>query len=141
MENNQEMQKWMEQMERSNRQQVRYARLQCFFSFAAALCCAALLFAVIRVLPQVQQITGQVQDLAVQAETVLTNLETVTNELAAVDLGSMVTNVDSLVSSSQEGVEQALGKINSLDIDSLNQAIADLSEVVEPLAKFFKAFG
>lgn len=140
METNQEMQELMVKLEKSSRQQVRWARLQCLLSLIAALCCGAVLLAVIAVIPQVQEITAQVQELGTQAATVLGNLETVTSDLAEVDLASMVNGVDSLVSDSQEGVKQALDKINELDITSLNQAIEDLSAVVKPLAEFFSKF-
>ena len=52
----------------------------------------------------------------------------------------MVENVDKLVVTSQDGVTQALEKINTMDIEALNKAIANLSAVVEPMAKFFKIF-
>ena len=141
METNPEMQDMLARLEKSNRQQVRYARLQCLFALLAALCCGAMLLAVLSLIPQVQQIATQIQDLGTRAETVLTNLESVTSELAKVDLGSMVSNVDALVTDSQEGVKQALNKIDELDITSLNRAIADLSAVVKPLADFFSRFG
>lgn len=140
METNPEMQQLMIKLEKASRQQVRYARLQCFFAVLATVCCCAMLLAVLSVVPQVEQIAVQIRDLGTQAETVLGNLEAVTSELAQVDLGSMVSNVDSLVSDSQEGVKQALDKLNALDIQSLNQAIADLSAVVKPLAEFFSKF-
>ena len=140
MESIPEMQELMTKIEKSNRQQVRYARLQCFFAILAAVCCCAMLLAVLSVIPQVQQIALQLQNLGSQAETVLNNLEAVTTDLAQADLGTMVSNVDTLVSDSQEGIAQALKKINELDIASLNQAIADLSAVVKPLADFFGKF-
>lgn len=140
METNPEMQELMTKLEKASRQQVRYARLQCFFAVLAAVCCCAMLLAVLSVVPQVEQIALQIRDLGTQAETVLGNLEAVTSELAQVDLGSMVSNVDSLVADSQEGVKQALDKLSELDIRSLNQAIADLSAVVKPLAEFFSKF-
>lgn len=140
MEHTPELQDLMTRLEKTGRQQVRYARLQCFFAILAAVCCCAMLLAVLSLVPQVQQIAGQIQALSTQAETVLTNLETVTSELAQVDLDSMVSNVDILVTESQEGVRQALDKINGLDIESLNRAIADLSAVVKPLADFFGRF-
>ena len=154
MEKEQQLQEVLQQLERSNRIQARYARLQCWFSLAAALCCAGLLLVVISLLPQVNQVVAEIQNvaqqtvlvaqqaqgLAQQAGTVLTDLETVSRELAAVDLAGMVSNVDALVVSSQDGVAQALEKINTMDIEALNKAIANLSAVVEPLAKFFKVF-
>lgn len=140
METNQQMQEMMEKLEKSSRQQVRYAKIQCLFSVIAAVCCGAILLAVLTFVPQVQQIAAQVQDLASQAQAVMSNLESVTNELAEVDLTGMVDGVEALVSSSQDGVSQALDKINNLDIESLNDAITDLSAVVKPLAEFFGKF-
>ena len=140
MEHDEKLIQLLEDVKKSNRQQVRLARLQCLFALIAALCCGAILLVVLSVVPQVTQMAGQVQELGTQAQVVLNNLETVTSELAEVDLESMVTNVDALVTESQDGVKQALDKINELDITSLNQAIADLSAVVKPLADFFGRF-
>ena len=82
-----------------------------------------------------------------QAEAVLTNLETVTTELANVDLNSMVQNVDALVTdvdglvgTSQVGVEQAMEKLNAIDFDALNEAIKDLCDVIDPIARFFNKY-
>lgn len=140
MENNQKLMDLLEQMEKANRKQVAYARLQFIFSVIAAICCILLLLAGVKVLPQLQE-------AALQAETVLTNLETVTTELAQADLigmvenvDALVTNVDGLVGTSQEGVEQTMAKINAIDFDALNDAIKDLSDVIEPIAKFFNTF-
>ena len=140
MENTQKLMDLLEQMEKANRKQVAYARLQFIFSVIAAICCILLLLAGVKVLPQLQE-------AALQAETVLTNLETVTTELAQADLigmvenvDALVTNVDGLVGTSQEGVEQAMAKINAIDFDALNDAIQDLSDVIEPIAKFFNTF-
>ena len=140
MDSNQKLMDLLEQMEKTNRKQVAYARLQFVFSVIAAICCILLLLAGVKVLPQLQE-------AALQAETVLTNLETVTTELAQADLigmvenvDALVTNVDGLVGTSQEGVEQTMAKINAIDFDALNDAIKDLSDVIEPIAKFFNTF-
>ena len=140
MENTQKLMDLLEQMEKANRKQVAYARLQFIFSVIAAICCILLLLAGVKVLPQLQE-------AVLQAETVLTNLETVTTDLAQADLIGMVENVDALVTyvdglvgTSQEGVEQTMAKINAIDFDALNDAIKDLSDVIEPIAKFFNTF-
>ena len=52
----------------------------------------------------------------------------------------MVNNVDGLVTTSQEGIEQAMEKINAIDIEALNQAIQDLSDVINPISTFFNKF-
>ena len=140
MESNQKMMDLLERMEKANRKQVAYARLQFLFAAVAAICCAVLLFFGLKILPQLQE-------AAVQAETVLSNLESVTTELAQADLSGMVenvdvlvTNVDGLVGTSQTAVEQTMTKINSVDFEALNDAIEDLSAVIEPIANFFNTF-
>lgn len=140
MEIDQKFLELLERIESSNRKQTRYARLQFILSFTAAGACLVLIFAGMKILPQLRQII-------MQTETVLTNLETVTTELASADLPGMVSeidvlvgNVDELVSTSQTGVEQAIAKINAISFDQLNEAIKDLSDVIEPIAKFFKSF-
>ena len=131
----------LERMEKTNRQQLRYMRLQSILAVLAALCFVALAFAVGRVMPRLSGFADEAENLLAQAEVVLTNLEEVTRELTQVEFTAMVEDVDALVSSSQAGLEETLEKVNSIDIEKLNEAIDGLSKVVEPLAKFFKVFG
>ena len=133
MEDKKELQELLERLDQSNRQQAKYARWQCIFSVAAAVCCVALFVLVYHLMPEVRSLTGQM-------ETVLANLELVTDQLAGMDLGSMVRNVDDLVVTTQEGVEQTMGRLNAINFEELNRAIRNLSDVVEPLAKFFNTF-
>lgn len=140
MENDQKLLELLERIEKTNRRQVWYARFQFLFTVIAAAACVVLLVSALGVFPQLE-------DAVSQAETVLNNLESVTTELAKSDLSGMVenmdtlvTNVDGLVNASQTGVEQAIENLNSIDFDALNDAIKDLSDVIEPIAKFFKSF-
>lgn len=140
MDKDQKLLELLERIEKTNRRQMWYARLQFIFTIVAAVACIVLLLTGMNVLPKLE-------DAATQAEIVLDNLESVTSELAKSDLSGMVenmdalvNNVDGLVSTSQEGVEQTIKKLNSVDFDALNSAISDLSDVIEPIAKFFKTF-
>ena len=133
MEDKKDLQELLERLDQSNRQQAKYARWQCIFSVAAAVCCVGLFVLVYNLMPEVRSLTGQM-------ETVLANLELVTDQLAGMDLGSMVRNVDDLVVTTQEGVEQTMGRLNAINFEELNRAIRNLSDVVEPLAKFFNTF-
>ena len=141
MEMNNEMYATLEKLEKSNRQQVRAARVQCFFSFLAAVCCLLLLLTVAKIVPDIKELSGEISGIAQQAESVLTNLETVTDELAKADLEGLVTNVDALVSTSQKSLEGAMEKLDSVDMEKLNRAIEDLAKVIEPLAKLSSLFG
>ncbi|MBO4903803.1 MAG: hypothetical protein J5367_01125 [Lachnospiraceae bacterium] len=80
---------------------------------------------------QVNSMMGEVQD-------VVTNLDKSTKELAAIDLNAMLDNVNSLVDTSEKSVNDAVKKIDDVDLDSLNKAIKDLSTIISPLAKLFK---
>lgn len=133
MEEKQELKEVLDRLDRSNRQQAKFAKWQCIFSVAAAISCVGLFVLVRSLMPQLQSLT-------VQMDTVLNNLEIVTDQLAGMDLGSMVQNVDELVITSQAGVEQAMEQLNAIDFETLNKAIEDLAAVVEPLAKFFHVF-
>lgn len=140
MDKEQTLVELLERIEKANRRQVRYARFQLIFTVIAAAACIALLLTGIKVLPQLEETVAQ-------ADVVLDNLESVTSELAQSDLSGMVENVDALVANvdglvntSQAGVEEAMEKLNSVDFGALNDAIKDLSDVIEPIAKFFKSF-
>lgn len=131
MDNQAQLQKILEKLEDNSRKQLMLSRVQCIFSIVSAVCCIVLLVTFLRFMPQLEL-------LAEQAEQVLTNLEAVTAQLQKLDLTEMVENINSLVTTSQSGVEEALEKINQINFDALNQAVEDLSAVVKPLADFVK---
>lgn len=113
--------------------QLRLAKLQCILTGVAAVCCLGVFILVCALMPRVYGLAGQM-------EAVLANLDEVTQELAQADLAGMVENVDTLATTSQSAVEHAAEKLDTIDLDTLNKAIKDLADVVEPLAKFFNVF-
>lgn len=129
----QELKELLERLDESNKKQARYAKWQCIFSVAAALSCLGLFLLVYTLMPQVEALAGQ-------TEAVLTNLETISTQLAQSDLSAMVKNVDTLVTTTQQGVDQAMTNLNAIDFVTLNETIQDLADVVEPLANFFNVF-
>ena len=131
MDNQAQIQKLLEKMEENSRKQLFYSRVQFLCTLALTVCCALLLLRIRQFLPQLEL-------LAAQAEQVLSNLEVITGELQKLDMVQMVENINSLVTSSQVGMEEALGAINEIRFDTLNQAIEDLAAVVEPMADFLK---
>ena len=133
MEENRQMLELLQQIEKTNRQQARAARLQCLLSLVAAVFCVGVFVLIFNFLPQVDAVVTQMQ-------TVLGNLEATTEELASLDLQSMVDGIDTLVASGQDGLAQTMEKLNTIDIATLNKAIQDLAAVVEPLAKVSNMF-
>ena len=140
MEENKEVLALLQKIEKNGRAQARSSRLVCLCAFVAAGACVAALLMIVNILPKLEEILPQINGVLTQMQTVLGNLEQTTAQLASVDLESMVTNVDTLVATGQEGLEQTMAKLNSIDIRKLNQAIEDLSKVIEPLAKLTSLF-
>ena len=132
-------------------QQQRFAKWQCILTGVAAAGCLGIFILVCTLMPRVyglveqtetvltdlEAVTGQLEG---QMDVILTNLDEVTQELAQADLVGMVENVDTLATTSQSAVEHATEKLDTIDLDTLNKAIQDLADVVEPLARFFNVF-
>lgn len=140
MEEKNEMLELMRKMEESSRKQLLYTRIQCVAAVIAVACFAGIFFLIRDLLPQVSAIMADIPGLVSQLESVLGNLEVVTTDLAAVDFETMVTGINSLVSTGQVSLEETVAKLNAIDFESLNKAIGNLSAVVEPMASFFKVF-
>lgn len=49
-----------------------------------------------------------------------------------------LTNVNTLVEDNTEYVTESTRKISEIDIDTLNQSIQDLSDIISPLADLFR---
>ena len=140
MEEKNEMLELMKKIEESSRKQLLYTRIQCIAAVLAVACFAGIYFLIKDFLPQISAIITEIPGVVAQMETVLGNLEVVTTELAAVDFESMIEGVNTLVATGQIGLEETVSKLNDIDFEALNKAINNLSQVVEPLAKFFKVF-
>ena len=72
------------------------------------------------------------------AKTTLTHMnEAITQMEGAL---SEVETLATQAGTAMDGMEKALENINGIDIETLNQAITDLGEVVQPMADFFGRF-
>ena len=134
MEENRELMDLLRQIRRSNRIQTIVSTVLCAFALIACVCCVMLFLKIYDMIPQLSVVFEQL-------ESILANLEQTSQQLATVDFQAMVQDVDALVATGQQSLEQTMDKLNTIDFDALNQAIGDLENVVEPLAKFFKVFG
>ncbi len=146
-----------------NESKLNYTKAQVYFAMLTSLLALVLVvcvsMAVFKILPEINNIVnqanividqanqaiGQANDAIVQANTILTdvqptidNLNSVTNELASTDITGIVEDVDALVVSSEKNMSEALQTVTEIDIQSLNDAISDLSAIVAPLAGMFR---
>lgn len=133
MEENKELLELLQKIEKANRQQVKLTRVICIFALVAALCCICTVGLVYNVLPQINTIISQMQ-------IVLGNLETATAQLSVVDFSGMIADVEALVTTAQQSLDQTMNKLNTIDFQTLNKAIDDLAKVVEPMSKLMNVF-
>lgn len=129
-----ELEAMLKRLEDSNERRASYAKKQYRMSQITALASILILAIVIytsaTIIPRVNRLFDDV-------ETVMDSVNVVAKELEEANLGQMVTDIDNLVTSSDQSVKEALRQINSVDIKTLNQAIQDLSNLISPLARFF----
>ncbi len=127
----------MEQIEASNAGQEKYAKKQYHMSritaAASVIILGTVLYTASVFIPKVNM-TYQNMDL------IMEDLQTITSGLAEADINKMIHDVDNLAVRSQENIGRAMEKLEAIDIDGLNQAIKNLSDVVEPFAEFFNNF-
>lgn len=133
MDQNQEMLELLRRIEKSNRQKVITNVLVCLFMLAAAASCIAICVMLGQLIPQVNQTIGQMQ-------TALNSLEETSNHLRGLNLDTMVSNVNALSVYAQQSLQQTMDNLNTIDFETLNKAISDLAQVIEPLANFVAKF-
>lgn len=129
----------LEQEREDNRKQQELLEKQLFYTriFTAAglvIAMAVLIFS-LAVLPR---LTAALDQVSATLEQVSVTLEMACDSME--DLGEVTDHVNDLVDSSGQAVEKTMEKIDRMDIEKLNQAIDDLSKVVQPLAEFFGKF-
>ena len=144
----------MQKLEAANAAQEHYAKKQYRMSVisasAAVLMLLIVLVCAVTLMPrvmhtfeqvdivfaQVDEVFGQIDDVYEQLDTVMTDLEGITSELSQ-SLPDMITEMDALMTTSGEGITEAIAKVSAIDIKTLNSAIKDLQAIVEPLANLF----
>ena len=141
MEENKETLELLRKIERSSRMQTYSGYVRTGLMLVCAVCMAALVVMVFRLMPQINEILAQAQHAFNQVGTVLDYLEQTSYQLSQVDLQGMVSNVDGLVTTGQQSLEASMEKLNGVDFEALNKAIKDLAAVIAPLAKMTKVFG
>lgn len=116
-----------------NQQLKHQLRLTRWVAFFCACLAAVSVFVCAALLPRVAGILTQ-------ASSIMTELQTTAQTINKTVPGTLE-QVNALVKESRTGittaltdVQTALGKLNALDIESLNRAIEDLAGIVRPLA-------
>lgn len=131
----------MSYSEKLAKKQLNHMRMN---TVLTAACFVAVLVAVAFIAPAVVNAVNEVKTmiegvntLVSDASIALDDLAEVTKELASVDIEGMLSDVNTFVSESTDGLRETIGRVQTLDFSGLNKAIDDLNKLVGPLAAFF----
>ena len=141
MEENKEALELLRKIEKNNRLQTYSGYARTALVLVCAVCMVVLTCAVMKLMPQINEILVQAKGSVAQVGTVLDYLEQTSYQLSQVDMQGMVSNVDDLVTTGQQSLEATMDKLNSIDFAALNKAIQDLSAVTQSLANVTRIFG
>lgn len=140
MEMNEELKALMEKIESENAGQELYAKKQYTMSKISAAASILILLIVILcagiLMPRILKTFDQMDAIISEATVIIEEVNTMTTEVSTV-LPIMIENTNDLVTSASSGMEEALEKMNSIDVETLNQSIQSLHNIVAPMAKFF----
>jgi len=125
-----EMTTLLQKLEETAAVQKNCAKRQSLMMTIAALACVAIVVLLAVLFLQLQPV---VEEMSLAAQ----NLSAVSEELAALDLESTISGLDTTLATAQQSLSEGAAKLEQLDIDTLNKAITDLSEVIAPLARLF----
>ena len=120
---------------------MKLMKKQSFWAKVTALCMLGIflvaLVTALTLVPQATRVMGNAEKTLEEADIAVQDLQKTADALAQVDFEGLVNDTQDLVNDSSAGIEQAIGKLEAIDIDGLNSAIEDLESVVSPLAKLF----
>lgn len=125
-------------LQKANQKNLIYQRISTVLMLIFVIAILCLVPNVISTLNTVKTTLTSVNEAITLIEEAMESVDTLADE-ASTTMESIQTLADEGVTA-MEGMDDALEKINEMDMDTLNNAIQDLSDVVEPMAEFFNIF-
>ena len=123
------------EMALTEKAQLKYQKLSFVMSALSAVIMAVILIIVIGL---ASYIVPKVDTIYNSTMKNLNNLEELTTELNEAHLSETVNNINNLTLNATGDLSKAMSKLNSIDLETLNQSIQDLHDIIEPMAKLFK---
>ena len=114
----------LEEMKKINQKTLMHQRVMSVLMFVFVIAVVSLLPTVVETLNTAKTTLTHMNEAITQMEGALSEVETLATQAGT----------------AMDGMEKALENINGIDIETLNQAITDLGEVVQPMADFFGRF-
>ncbi len=122
------------EMAQTEKSQLKYQKLAFIMSMLSAIFTGIILVVVLLL---VGYVIPKVDNIYASTMVSLNNLETLTAELKDADLGGTVQNINTLTVQATGNLSDTMKRLDSVDLEKLNQAIENLNATIEPMAKFF----
>lgn len=118
--------------------EARRSKWTFYFTMITSVCSVAmfliLLIVAVAVVPKAIKLMGT-------AQTAVENIEEVSNELSekvmALELADTIKNIEETTTQAMTDVSESMEKIQSLDVDTLNESIQDLKKTTDAFKKLF----
>ena len=122
--------------------QKKEARNSKILSIAAICVATALLISLAIVVPKVFRFIGQLEETVMEVDNLLVDVKSITKDVngLADNVNSLVDNTNNMVTDNMGAITEIVQSLNEIDFDTLNKAITDLSDVVEPLGNMVRYF-
>jgi uncharacterized protein YoxC len=122
--------------------QKKEARNSKILSIAAICVATALLISLAIVVPKVFRFIGQLEETVIEVDNLLVDVKSITKDVngLADNVNSLVDNTNNMVTDNMGAITEIVQSLNEIDFDTLNKAITDLSDVVEPLGNMVRYF-
>ncbi|MBQ9866022.1 MAG: hypothetical protein IJM34_03290 [Lachnospiraceae bacterium] len=123
------------EMALTEKAQLKYQKLSFVMSALSAVIMAVILIIVIGLASYIVPKVDTIYNSTMKS---LNNLEALTTELNEAHLSETINNINNLTLNATGDLSKAMSKLNSIDLETLNQSIQDLHDIIEPMAKLFK---
>ncbi|MCR4587340.1 MAG: hypothetical protein K5682_02925 [Lachnospiraceae bacterium] len=127
-------------MDEFQEKQLKMMKRQQTCMLITAICTACTFIVITMVAVKVMSVVPMVDDLYQRMVVISENLDHVSTELVEANIGETLKNFDTLITDAGTDMTGAMEKINSIDIETLNESIQKLDEVVTPMSEFFGRF-
>ena len=83
------------------------------------------------------------RDIMIKVDEAVADLQETTDKVdrLASDAQTAVTTAQTMMEENSEAVAQTMEKVSKIDFDTLNRSIKNLSDVIQPLSRFFGTLG
>lgn len=123
---------------KEEKKQSRKASVQSIAMVVIACCMMIITVAVVML---IKNINDKINAIYIKADTAVTTMNEVAAGINETDLPGMAEQIKNLTSDATEGISATMEKIDSLDIDALNNSIANLDEATSAFSDTVQAFG